>query len=502
MASSSFPPSSPDATGPADGGSDAGDEPSSREGPAASLRRHLDALYPAARVLVGEEQADALVADAFRRAAGTAPGDRPADVQAWLLGELLAARDDRSARRDAGDASRPASPSDGGGDGGSDGGGDGGGAADAGRGGTPYGQSAAPDGGSDRFREDVARETAERALPVAFAACSAQERLILTLDVLNGASDDTLAAALRIDREAAADRRASAHRSLRAALRDSLTGPERMLVDTSLPEAALHTALTDLLRDRYRPAPRRLKNRVDAVLADIEADAAASGAGTASPSGDPDRTDEGAASRASEASGVAPRLPTGTGSGGDLVRRGLVLLLLLAFVGVGTYAISVFFESEPTPTPGLAAFSVQNVAGVATDRSTDDPNAAEAYLRRTWDRGLQVPAIEGAPLSAVGRLAVRGGEGADSVAVPVLLYADSTSGAPITTYAYTYALLDRLSGRLEVDTALRKQIASEGTVVLRRAGDRTVLVWRRADDIFVAVSPAARPEALSGRITP
>lgn len=498
MASSPSPSSPPDSPDPADGG--AGDEPSSRGESAASLRRHLDALYPAARVLVGEKQAAPLVADAFRRAADTPPSDRPSDTRAWLFGELLAARDDRAAQSDGGSEDRASSEGD-----------------DATERSTPYGQSAGPSDGADRFREDVAREAAERVLPVAAASCSAQERLILTLDVLSDASDATLAGALQIDEEAAADRRSAAHRSLRAALRDSLTGPERMLVDTSLPEAALRTALADLLRDRYQPAPRRLKNRVDAVLADAATVSNPPDPGTASPSGDDagpssgdsgdaDTPAQGAAQGAAQqdaSTTVAPRLPTGTGSRSDLTRRGLILLLLLAFVGAGTYAISVLFEpeSEPEPTPGLAAFSVQHVEGVATDRSTDDPDDAEAYLRQTWDRGLQVPSIEGAPLSAVGRLRV-GGDAADSVAVPVLLYADSTSGASITTYAYTYALLDRLSGRLQVDTALREQIASEGTVVLRRAGDRAVLIWRRADDVFVAVSPSARPEALSGRITP
>jgi hypothetical protein len=394
-----------------------------------SLTQPLDDLYTIARVLAGPEEAGALVAEAYRNALQTPVDERPSDRRAWLLRHLLDAH--TSHRRDT------------------------------------------PSSGADAFRTQAAETIAARALPVAFAACSTQERLILTLDVQAQHTDTSLRDVLdRLGRNNR-DLRAAAWASLRAALRDTLTGPERMLVDVALSEDALRSALHLMLTENANPAPSSLRRDVATLIRTANASAA--------PNDSQAEEDE---------ESGAPVLSM------RRLRQVAAAFALVAVLGLGGYALLVGLSPEPTPEPDLVDFSARRAEGVRPDLTTADPVAAEKYVQTQWSRRLTAPVIAGATIEGVGALY------AGPVDVPVLLYADSTTGGRIAVVAYTYALLDRIEDRAPFSTALRDRLSQEGALIARDAAEQSVVLWRRRDDVFVAVTSSQPPAVLARRIRP
>ena len=406
-----------------------------------SLDRHLDALYPLARVLVGPERADALIEAAYERAAEVPPGQRPDDGQAWLFRLLMQERD-----------------------------------------GTPAGAGASPDDADssfpdDPFRRAVAEQTAERMLPVAFAACSVHERFVLAVDTLADLPDAALAAALDAAPEDARADRDRAWAALRASLRDVLSGPERMLVDVALPDEALRSQLRTLLSDRFQPPPSSLGHRVTEILESARALRAA-----AAP-------EEPASSETSEAGDLTDTLRRAL-----LSRTTLAIVVGLVLVAGGIGGLSYVPSSAPS-AQGVVDLSVARTADLSIALETQSATEAAAYIRRTWNRRVSVPAIEEAPLEGVGRLAVD-----DRAEVPVLLYRDDQTGSRIVAYAYNYALVDRLGDRARLARDLRAALAANDAPLSRQQSGRGVVLWRQQDDIFVLVAPDSDAETLRARL--
>jgi hypothetical protein len=415
---------------------------------ASSLDRHLETLYPLARVLAGPDRADALIEAVYERAAAVPPAQRPADGRAWLFRLLMEERDGAAPEAEA--TAPPDGP-----------------------------DSSFPD---DPFRRAVAEQTAERMLPVAVAACSVHERFVLAVDTLADPPDAALAAALDTSADEARSVRDRAWAALRAALRDVLTGPERMLVDVALPDAALRSQLRTLLADRFQPAPSSLGHRVTEVLESARAERAAAAAEETSPSGTSDAESSAA------------------GTGRDALRRALLSRTALA-VGVGLVllagaigGLSYVTSSAPAPQ-GVVDLSVARAADLSTARETASATEAADYIRRTWDRRVAVPGLEGATLQGVGRLAL-----GDRAEVPALLYRDDETSTRIVAYAFNYALLDRLGDRARLPRDLRAELAANAAPLPRQRSGRGVVLWRQRDDIFVLVAPDTDAETLRGRL--
>mgnify|MGYP006270864777 CR=1 FL=1 len=392
--------------------------------------QYLDDLYTLARVLAGPDHADDLVETAYATALETSLEDRPDDQRAWLLRHLL---DAHAAHR----ASDPAAAS-----------------------------------VANAVRQQAAEAIAARALPAAFAACSARERLILTLDVQATQPDTKLRDVLDRVVSSNGDRRAEAWSALRASLRDTLTGPERMLVDVALSEDAMQDALRTMLADHMRPAPASLRRTVAQIVRDANR---------------PDDEDDASADDDARFDAV---------SSGVWVRRVAVGLFLVILLGLGGYGLFQSLSPAPEPNPDLVAFSARRADGVRPDLETSDRVAAEKYIQTQMGRRLTAPVLTDARLQGVGVL------NAGAVAVPVLLYADSTTGGRITVAAYSYAVLDRIEDRVPIDTELRSRLSEEGAMIQRRAGTESVVVWRRRDDVFVAVAGNTSPQRLSQQIRP
>lgn len=416
-----------------------------------SLLHHLEGLYALVRVLAGPDEAAALLRAVYEHAAQVPPPQRPSDERAWLFRLVGEARDGDLAAAD------PGSPAD--------------------------GDSSFT---NDPFRREVAAETAERRLPVAFAACSLQERFVLAIDVLSEPSDEVLAAALNTSPTRARSVRDQARSALRASLRDVLRGPERMLVDVALPDDVLREHLRDLLLSRFPPAPASLQSSVMEIL-----DRAQAQRERESPSTESTPLLDGASVRDRWKQAL-------TAVRDALSLRGLIggiVFLVVVMAGIGS--ASYLFSSSPAPPSprGVVDLSAAQADRVERVLQTETPSRASAYVYQTWDRRISVPRIEGASLRGVGQLSLP-----MDTDVPALLYADDETGTELVALAFNYALLDQLGDRATLDRTHRTRLATNETLLAEQRGDRAVVLWRQRDDIFVLVAPSLQADTLRSRI--
>jgi len=405
-----------------------------------ALPRHLDTLYLLARVMAGPDAAGPLVEQAYRRAAATPPADRPADVEGWLVRLLIDARNEWA----SGESGPPS--------------------------------DAEPSSGpGDPLQHEVARETAERMLLPAFAACSVRERAVLVLDAL-GASDEALAQSLDTTPGEAWTARERARGALRASLRDVLSGPERMLVDAALPEDALQELLRDQLADRFQSPSAALRSEVTTLL------------------------DEARQRRQAESAPPPDDAPAAGWATGPAGRRLVGVALSIVLVVGAAYGLlrNDSSSSAPSPSPLVAvAAPAVDTLRVAVDASS--PPAVRRHLRTQWNRRAPVPSVADATLRGVARFSI----GPEAPAAPVLLYDDRRQSGSIAVFALNYALLDQWAPRVRLDSTLRAALADSGRVVTDSVSDgATGVLWRQRDDLYLGVAPHLSTNALRARLTP
>jgi hypothetical protein len=89
---------------------------------------------------------------------------------------------------------------------------------------------------------------------------------------------------------------------------------------------------------------------------------------------------------------------------------------------------------------------------------------------------------------------------AHDVFVPTLLYEDGPEEGRVVVFALSYAMLDRFADRLFLERSILTAIADEQQVDLYPHSEtQKIVIWRQADDIFLAVS-TTDPEGLRDRI--
>lgn len=409
-----------------------------------SLAQHIPGLYPLARVLAGPEEAVSLVERVYEHAAEVPPPHRPDDDRRWLVRLMIEAQ---------GSPHQVADPDE--------------------RTGTETSFT------DDPFRQTIAEETAERMLPVAYAACSRHERFILAIDVLATPSDEELAQILDVADEKARSIRDGARSALRASLRDVLNGPERMLVDVALPDEELRDRLRSLLSDRFQSPPASLHSTVTETLESARAkweNRRSSDDTTVSNQSFIERV------RSSVQNLISIR---------GLVGVGLFAVLMIAGAG----GVSYFLSSSSTSSTSVVDLSALHVQDVEIVDVTTSRSEADQYIRRTWNRRISIPTISGTSLQGVGHLAL-----ANDADVPALLYADDESNEQIVAYAFNYALVDELGKQASIERPLRQKLAANDTILARRHGDRAVALWRQRDDIMILVSQTLDADALRSRV--
>lgn len=425
-------------------------------GPDSPLLSLLDDLYPLARVLVGEAGADDLIRTTYRRARDVPPPERPDALRSWLVGLLLETRRDRDDH-----------PSD--------------------------------RGPGDAFGREAARHAAEQTLPVAFAACSAQERALLVLDVLSDASPAELAPALGLSDEDARRERDEARSALRAALRDALTGPERMLVDVALSEDDLRSVLHDVLRQRFQPAPPELHDQVSALLTSPAG--ASSGGDSSGGASDPESGDDASTAGPGASAGRSERsVPEEPSEEAFGLTAGLVGVGLLVAIVLGGYVVAAVWSTpsgSPSPPAPLSTFVADHLDDVETVLPETDSAGAADHLAQTYGRRVVLPRIADARVAAVGEVQTQ-----SRTRIPVVLYDDAASDRRLYLFAFSYALLDTLNARVSLDAGTRRRLETEATPISRRTASRAVVLWRTRDDVLGLAAPDGSTEAFIERVEP
>ena len=407
--------------------------------------KNLDALYPLACTLVGDEAAPSLLVQVYEQVGSAPPSERPDTLEDWLVLLLREA------------PAQDQGPSD------------------------PGASEPSPASGVGSLRRDTAERLARTTLPVVLATCTAEEQFVLALSASrlsetpqSARRSDLFDGSLPTDPSAL----------LRDKLRAVLSAPEADLIDETLSDADLQGALRDVLHDHFAPVPSSLRARLRAVLQ------------SAPPAADANEEDlEASPSASADTSGGLldwlPSRPT---------PRTLLFALLLGGLVLGgglgvSYLTGTSSPSSSTP-PSLTAFSAEQAGGVPTALTTTQPGEAEAYLDSTWGRQVRLPSIENAQLQGVGRLRAAG-----NTEIPVVLYTDD-EGARIAAFVYSYALVDRLRGTAALDTQVRARLAQHNQLVADGPAAGPGLLWRDRANIFVVVSSSLSPDTLRARVQP
>lgn len=426
--------------------------------PRTAFLKHLDRVYEMARVLAPtDKQASKLVEATYRRAAQCSPPSSH-EVRAWLFRLLLQTyatrRSDAATTSSVSTMRRPADL-------------------------------------LQDFRFQTAEDALQRAVPAAFALQPPREQLVLTLCDIVELSTEEAAVVLDTEPDALTDEVASAREALWEAIYAELTDGEQTLIEEELPDDALLEALRRVIAPHLGPLPPTLRPSVTAIVEQTPPE---------DEDDEPSPTSEAplfTSSRADPSPDANPEARrTGSSRAKHVQRLGVILLVLLVTGLTGYFLSSSFFSrSEPVPTD-LLQLSVQYADNVQAGLQTGNADEAEQYVYEQLGRRITVPAIESATLDGVSIVEVD----ADTH-VPALLFDDADSGQRITTYAYTYALLDQLDNRVQLGREIRQQLQEEERIHLQTRSENGVLIWRKQADIYVAVTKAD-PREVRPRITP
>lgn len=429
---------------------------SSHTSPPTALLKHLDRVYEMARVLAPtEKRASKLVEATYRRAAQSPPPESRA-VRAWLFRLLLQTyatrRSDAATTSSVSTMRRPADL-------------------------------------LQDFRFQTAEDALQRVVPVAFALQPPREQLVLTLCDIVELNANEAAVVLDTEPNTLAEEVTAARDALWETACAELTPGEQRLVEEELPTDALLDALRHVVAPHLGPLPPRLRPAVATLLEHprIEHEE------------DPDVNDISFFDADEDASPP----PSFSGGAGDNERSGIgnrlqrfgAALLIIFLTGLAGYGVASLFPSDnEPPTTDLLQLSVQHAGAVQPTLRTNSATEAEQFVLDQLGRRIAVPHIEATSLSGVSIVELNAG-----TRVPAFVFEDGTSNQRITTYAYTYALLDR-NDRMHLTRELRQQLQDEERINLQTMNGDGVLVWRKRDDIYVAVTKTD-PRQVRPRIT-
>ena len=420
-----------------------------------ALLKHLDRVYEMARVLAPtEKRASKLVEATYRRAAQSSAPDGHSE-RAWLLRLLLqtyaARRSDAATTSSVSTMRRPADL-------------------------------------LQDFRFQTAEDALQRTVPVAFALRSPREQLVLTLCDIVALDPMEAATVLDTDPQGLHEEAAAAREALWNAVRDELTAGERMLVEEELPDGALQDALSRVVAPHLGPLPPTLRPSVSAIVAQDPTELASM------PDDDPDEEDD-----------LGPTQPFSTQHRprsssphlGERLQKGGIALLIILAASLAAYGVSTYLLPESSPaTVNLIQLSAERANGLQPTLETSNAVEAELFVTEQLGRNIAVPRIDSSVLRGVSIVEMN-----DAIRVPAFVFTDQASNRRITTYAYTYAVIDQLGDRVRLTQDVRENLQSEQQIMLHTTDTGSVLIWRVRDDIYLAVTQA-NPRSIRGRIAP
>lgn len=418
-----------------------------------ALLKHLDRVYEMARVLAPtEKRASKLVEATYRRAAQSAPPDS-SEVRPWLLRLLLQTyatrRSDAATTSSVSTMRRPADL-------------------------------------LQDFRFQAAEDALQRALPVAFALQPARKQLVLTLCDIVSLELPEAAAVLDTDPQTLDDELSAARHALWTTARRELTQGERELIAEELADDALQDALSRVVAPHLGPLPPTLRPSVSTIIEQP----------TSTPEA-PDDVPDGANASPSSPPFESPPSEPDESERAHYVRRTGFALLIILVTGLAGYLLTTYLTPSSSPaSTDLIQLSAQQADAVEPGLQTRNPAEAELFVEEQLGRQIAIPRIDSAMLRGVSIVEMDGG-----VRVPAFIFADATSDHRITTYAYTYAVIDRFGERVQLAQDVRQELQEEQQINLHSSGESGVLVWRVRDDIYVAVTKAD-PRRVRTRIGP
>lgn len=429
-----------------------------------TLLKHLDRVYEMARVLAPtEKRASKLVEATYRRAAqSSAPG---ADMRAWLLRLLLQTyatrRSDAATTSSVSTMRRPADL-------------------------------------LQDFRQQTAEAALQRVVPVAFALRSPREQLVLTLCDIVALESDEAAVVLDTDPQMLHDETTAARNALWKGVRRELTAGEQRLVNEELPDGALQDALRSVVAPHLGPLPPTLRPAVAAIVAQkpsVDPDIPEGFSGAPSPTDAPEAL---SSSPSSSSSTPVSSSDSGTTWYKQIQHISVALLIIVATGLVGYGVSSYLTPSSSSPSTDLIQLSAQQANTVHPSLETTEVDEAEQFVNEQLGRNLAVPRIDSAVFRGVSIVEME-----NNVRVPAFVFVDVPSEQRITTYAYTYAILDQLGNRAQLAREAREALHEEQRIDLHTPSnsDESVLVWRVRDDIYVTVTKTD-PRQLRARIVP
>lgn len=422
-----------------------------------ALLTHLQRVYLLARMLSqNEDEAVRLVEETYKQAFVTLPAYQDeSEAKRWLLHLLTQIHQEESAFAADDESDEPV------------------------------------DDALRSIRRHLAEEITARTLPVVLSTLTQQQRLVLLLCEVEGMDCAAAAALLHLDEATTCIHWEQARAALTDAFRSELTRREQNLIATDSPEGWLAAALERAFGTTFGSAPPTMHTELLEAQATTSAQEAAENTPPVE-AYDSDKDDD-----LPRSALPLPRirtLPKQTKRGiAPAIRRGLLVTLLIAVVGLTGY-----FASRPVeqaPDTNLITLSVNQANDLTATFPTSSLEQAEEFVQGTLGQRLTLPTIDRATLTGVG---VR--KPAPDVSVPAFLYQDElTDNQTLVLYVYNYALLNQFEDRLSLEPGILRQIQEEQHFDLHDLGERQVLVWRNRDDIYVAVT-TGDAESLRHRI--
>lgn len=405
------------------------------------LLKHVDDLFALAQVVTSDaEEAVQVVGSAFRRAftAPDLPSD-PAEQRVWLFHALLQEREERSQ------------------------------AAASGEGHAVIEREPAKDVELADFRRRLAAQFVVDHLPSAYASLPSEYRVLLMLCDVQGMNCEEAGRVLTLEDERACAQLDDARAALRLALYKNASEVERHLLDTGLPGDWRQQALRRMAESELVAAPPTLMSSILATGEHVRID----------------RRPAVITEPATESKHASSWL--------GLARRAAIIVVMILVAGLLGYAFTNLTNRQPNAN--LITLSASQAAGVEINFQTSSAEQAERYIRDRLQRRVMVPNIDQAVLEGVAI-----GPIVEGASVPALVYRDEADDSAVTVYLFSYAFLDRHESRLILARDVLQQIEEEGRFDLHDLGNEKALIWRRQDDILVAIT-SGDAEALRDRIS-
>ncbi len=321
------------------------------------------------------------------------------------------------------------------------------------------------------FKQHILNQYLRQAVPAGFAALSDLDRIVLSMCEANGLSNADAALILSGDSDSVNQQRVLARQRFADNITANAPATVAEILQQSNPEEWIPRALRRALKSELNAVPPTLEPKIQASFSSHNPEAAR---------------------RALTAD--ATKKPENAAQ--NRLSRGLMTIFLILAAGfIGYIGSSVLMKQ---PDANLLTLSASKAPKVETVLATTDPSEAEKFVQQQMRWRLTLPDIDQSEFTGVGISEI-----ADDVRVPVFLYRDNMDAESefITLYAFTYALLDEYPDRIQLQGDILEAITREEQFDLRDLNEnQKFVIWRKRDDIFMAVT-SIDPEALRDRIT-